>query len=134
MTSFETYANAHGFAWHAAAGIHLRDWIRGALVSGWSIDQVAAELAKISDAFATIGAADPTTSILCTAEMLKHSPIKPPQGWPAEAVEMWRKLPYAAARWVSEKRAQDVKELRRIQNELASLKQKEKENANPASA
>lgn len=128
MQAFEHYCEARRIQWHQAAPIHVRDWVRTALLNGFSLDRIAIELASISDAFGRIGAADPTTSILVTTEMLKHSPLPPPQGWSDAAVSSWKRLPYLLQKFCVEKRREDVREIQRLKEETR------KHNASPANA
>jgi hypothetical protein len=118
--------------WHTLTPLQIRDWVR-ANVPRHGIVSAAAELEKLSDQFASIGLADPTSSILVTTEMSKLWDLKPPQGWTAPEIEMWKRLPYGTAAYISQKRAQDVREIRRLQNETAELR-KNKDNGNHQAA
>jgi hypothetical protein len=128
MQAFEHYCEARRIQWHQAAPIHVRDWVRTALVNGFSLAAVAIELAAISDAFERIGASDPTMSALVTHELIKHSPLPAPQGWSDAAVSSWKRLPYLLAKFCVEKRREDVIEIQRLKEETR------KQNASPASA
>jgi hypothetical protein len=103
----------------------IRDWIRINLPA-LGVEKVADELERVSNAFAEVGAPDPTLSILVTTEMTQH--LKPPPGYNAHATEQWRKLPYRLALWVRDKREQDMKAVRKCQNLEAEIIRKRKES------
>ena len=104
--------------------LQIRDWIRINLHRG--IDFIIAELTRVDQLADSIGAPRPCSSVLVTAELSKHWGLKPPRGWsPVEIEQVWKRLPYHAAKVITERRALDVKELRTIQNELAEVKKDE---------
>jgi hypothetical protein len=99
----------------------IRDWIRTTLpIAG--VEYVAKELATISEKCAEVGLADPTTSILVTSEMSSRWGLKSPAGWDAAHVEMWKRLPYAVAKYVTERRRTDMLAVRNLQNADAAVK------------
>ncbi|MBV9556361.1 MAG: hypothetical protein JO254_04735 [Pseudolabrys sp.] len=108
-------------AWHQLGPLQIRDWVRANLLT-LGIERVAAELEKLSEQFASVGLADPTTSILVTTEMSKYWQLKPPGGWDAEHVEMWKRLPYAVAKYITERRELDRKAVSRCMHLNAELK------------
>jgi hypothetical protein len=109
--------------WHQLSPLQIRDWIRKTIpIAG--VEYCAKELQALSDKFAEIGLADPTSSILVTAEIAKHSGLKPPKGWDAEHIAMWQRLPYRVAKYVVERRALDVQALRNAQTEAAEIRKK----------
>jgi hypothetical protein len=107
--------------------VALRDQVRTAIpIAG--VERVAAELEKISDQCAAIGAPDVTLSSLVTVEMTKH--LKPPAGWKEAEIAIWRTLPYRLAKYVTEKRQQDMKAVRKCQDLNAEIRRrKELQNA-----
>jgi len=112
-------------AWHQLTPLQIRDWVR-AQIPLLGIEKVADELAKLSDKFSEIGLADPTMSVLVTQEMTRH--LQPPKGWDREHVEMWKRLPYPVAAYVSNLRAKDHFAVRRLQNLSAVIKRLKEEN------
>lgn len=113
--------------WRTLSPLQIAEWVR-VNIPVLGVERAASEVEKLSDKFNEIGFPNPTTSILVTTEMTKH--LKPPPGWDAAHVQMWRQLPYRLARYVSEKREQDHKALRKCQNIEAEMRrQKERKNA-----
>jgi hypothetical protein len=105
----------------------IRNWIRINLPT-LGVEKVADELERVSNAFAEVGAPDPVSSVLVTMEMTSH--LKPPPGYNAHATEQWRKLPYRLAKWVTEKRQEDMLAVRKCQDLNAEIrKRRESERA-----
>jgi hypothetical protein len=104
---------------HKLTPLAVRDRIRRALPP-LGIEKVVAEVEKVSNALDAVGAPNITLSVLVTHELTQH--LKPPPGWDAEHVEMWKGLPYRLAKYVRDKREQDLKAVRNLQNADAAVK------------
>jgi hypothetical protein len=109
--------------WQNLTPLAIRNWVRTTLPIAGD-EYVAAELEKLSEKFNSIGLADPTRSDLVQDDFAAHWNLQPPRGYDAEHVKLWRKLPYRLAKWVAEKRLQDMKAVRKCQNLEAFVKQR----------
>ena len=128
--TFERFCQSQGIAWHIAQPLHTREWLRILMKAGAGDEYLAGQLEQVSDKFNSIGLADPTRSDLVQDEFAKHWKLQPPSGYSAENIALWRKLPFRLARWVSEKRRQDILAIRKCQNlESEIRKRRESEHA-----
>jgi hypothetical protein len=115
---------------YSLSPLQIRDWIR-ANIATLGIDRISDEIEKISAAYAEVGAADPTLSILVTSEMQRLAGIKPPRSWAKEMHDAFERLPLKVARYVVERRELDLKAVHKCQMlEAAWRKQQQEELKN----
>jgi hypothetical protein len=128
VSAFEQWCGRQGIQPFLATPYHVMNFIRAIVPHGETV--AWRELQGISHAYASVGLSDPCLSPLTIAEFDKHFPTPCPRGWNAKEQEAFSRMPPDIKKIVVARRALDVRELRRIQNELAQVK---KEEANAAS-
>jgi hypothetical protein len=87
------------------------------------IDALLAILAGISAAHVSLSLADPTTSWPVSAALNRLTGIEPPRSWPKGEKHRFLALPYTLQRYIADREQHRDREVRRMQNELATTRQ-----------
>jgi hypothetical protein len=121
-TDFISFCSGKNLPWRPAspASVALYVFERGSR----GIDELTAEIAKISASHCSKWLADPTTGWPATTALSLIMKIDPPRSWPKEDKAMFAQLLYAVQGRITRREAERDTMVRRCQNERADAMKK----------
>jgi hypothetical protein len=126
MSMWEKWCSLRGESAIPASPTIIARFIKD--VAPMGIDRVWPAVLEISRAHYTIALPDPTFSYPVTTAINALSKLDPPRSWPAQEKARFLTLPYDIQSILAKRQADADRQVRRLQNEVATLK-KELENA-----
>jgi hypothetical protein len=127
MRMFQDWCALNNEKAHQATPALVARFVRD--IAPMGISKVWREVQDVSRSFYVLGLADPTLGGPVAAAVNEISKIPAPRSWPAEEKARFLTLPFDIQSIILKRETDRDKQIRHMQNEFATLKQKESEYA-----
>jgi hypothetical protein len=120
MNVFERWCALHGQKPYGANHETVARFV--ADIAPMGIEQVWSALQEISRAHYVHLLPDPTVGETVATALNNIVRVDPPRSWPKELHDRFKMLPHEIQHWLARRQAADDRLIRKLQNELATLK------------